>query len=188
MFGSEKRPNISEKYLAELTAILGEAPTPEEVFGYIYAVLHSPTYRQKYAAFLKTDFPRVPLPTSSTRFAELATLGAQLVALHTMDNKAAPVLKEKRHALSEGSDIIEKPRYDAAERRIWINDAQSFDNVDADVYSFKIGGYTVADKWLSDRKGRTLSFEERRLYPQILIALAETRRLMTEMQEPENWH
>ncbi len=185
LFGVEKRANISEEYLAELTQRLGKVPTPEELFGYIYAVLHSPIYRQKYAAFLKTDFPRVPFPTSSTRFDELAALGTQLVALHTLDSKAAPVLREKRHDLSEGSDLVEKVRYDAATRRLWINEAQGFDNVDSAVYSFKIGGYTVADKWLSDRKGRTLSFEERRLFPQILVALAETRKIMAQIETLE---
>ncbi len=185
LFGVEKRPNIAEKYLAELTQIIGKEPTSEEIFGYIYAVLHSPIYRQKYAAFLKTDFPRVPFPTSSTRFDELAALGTQLVALHTLDSKAAPVLREKRHELSEGSDLVEKVRYDAATRRLWINETQGFDNVDSAVYSFKIGGYTVADKWLSDRKGRVLSFEERRLFPQILIALAETRKIMAQIETLE---
>ncbi len=185
LLGSEKRPNISEKYLVELTKIIGKTPLPEEVFGYIYAVLHSPIYRQKYAAFLKTDFPRVPFPTSSTRFDELAALGTQLVALHTLDSKAAPVLREKRHEMSEGSDLVEKVRYDAATRRLWINETQGFDNVDSAVYSFKIGGYTVADKWLSDRKGRVLSFEERRLFPQILVALAETRKIMAQIETLE---
>jgi hypothetical protein len=122
----------------------------------------------------------------NTRFEQLAALGTKLVALHTLDSKAAPVLKAVRHALSSGSDSVEKPRYDAPKRRIWTNDTQNFDNVDAEVYSFKIGGYTVADKWLADRKGRTLSFEERRLYPQILIALAETRRTMAEIEALES--
>ncbi len=185
LFGPEKRPNISEKYLAELTQILGDAPTPENIFGYIYAVLHGPIYRQKFAAFLKTDFPRVPLPTSRVQFEQFAALGTHLVALHTLDTKAAPVLKEKRHPLSDGSDAIEKPRYDPLTRRVWINETQGFDDVDADVYRFKIGGYTVADKWLADRKGRVLSFEERRLYPQILIALAETQRIMKEIEALE---
>lgn len=185
IFGPEKRPNISEKYLAELTAIIGETPTPEAVFGYIYAVLHSPIYRQKFAAFLKTDFPRVPMPTSRAQFEQFAALGTQLVALHTLDTKAAPVLKQKRHGLSDGSDTVEKPRYDPLTRRVWINETQGFDDVDADVYRFKIGGYTVADKWLADRKGRVLSFEERRLYPQILIALGETQRIMREIEALE---
>lgn len=185
LFGSEKRPNISEKYLAELAAIVGKEPTPEEVFSYIYAVLHSPIYREKFAAFLKTDFPRVPLPVSLAQFEQYAALGAQLVALHTLDAKAAPVLKEKRHTLSKGSGEVEKPRYELSKRRIWINETQGFDDVDEAIYEFKIGGYTVADKWLADRKGRTLSFEERRLYPQILIALAETRRIMAEIKALE---
>ncbi len=80
---------------------------------------------------------------------------------------------------------MEKPLYEASKRRIWINATQGFDDVDEAVYEFKIGGYTVADKWLADRKGRTLSFEERRLYPQILIALAETRRIMAEIKALE---
>ena len=181
-----KRANISAKYLSELAAIVGETPTPETVFGYIYARLHSPLYRARFAAFLKTDFPRVPMPDSRGAFESLSALGAQLVALHTLDSKAAPVLKLKRHALNEGSDMVEKPRYDATARRVWINDNQSFSDVDAGVYGFKIGGYQVAEKWLADRRGRALSFEERRLYPQILVALGETRRIMAEIDEVNN--
>lgn len=181
-----KRPNLSADYLAKLAAITGTEPTPEEVFGYIYARLHGPKYRQKFAAFLKTDFPRVPMPTSRQQFEQFAKLGAELVALHTLDTKAAPALKEKRHTFSAGSDAVEKVSYDAATRQIMINETQGFGDVDAETYSFKIGGYTVADKWLSDRKGRTLSFDEQRLYPQILIALAETRRVMSEIEAMED--
>lgn len=185
LFGAEKRPNIAPDYMAKLTAITGEAPTPEEVFGYVYARLNGPKYRQMFAELLKTDFPRVPMPTTRKQFEQFAKLGAELVALHTLDTKAAPALKEKRHDFSPGSDAVEKVTYDAGERRIMINETQGFGDVDAEVYAAKIGGYTVADKWLADRKGRTLSFDEQRLYPQILIALAETRRVMSVIEALE---
>jgi len=181
LFGSEKRANISDGFAAALAGVVGSESVPEDVFGYIYAVLHCPTYRERYGAFLKTDFPRVPLPLSPASFRELATLGSELVALHTLDSSRAPVLLSKRHALSGGSDLVERVRYDGTSRRLHINDAQSFSDVDAETAAFKIGGYVVAEKWLSDRKGRTLSFEERRAFPQILIALDETRRLMAEI-------
>lgn len=179
--GLSKRANISEDYLKSLVASGVSSPAPEDVFGFIYAVLHAPTYRARYGAFLKTDFPRVPLPTSLAVFETLARAGRELVALHTLDVGAAPVLKTARHGLSEGSDVVERVRFDGATGRLHISDAQWFEGVEAATASFKVGGYVVADKWLSDRRGRTLSFDERRLFPQILVALDETRRVMDDI-------
>ncbi len=176
-----KRANLSNKFLAALAESGVELPQPMDVFGFVYAVLHAPTYRARYGAFLKTDFPRIPLPTSVEAFTSLAKAGRELVALHTLDAGAAPVLKSDRYALSDGSDAVVKVRFDGANNRLHISDAQWFENVEAPTASFKVGGYVVAEKWLSDRKGRVLSFDERRVFPQILVALDETRRIMNEI-------
>lgn len=183
-----KRANLSPLFTKALGNALKipeeklfEHIAPEDVFGFIYAVLHAPTYRARYGAFLKTDFPRIPLPTSVEAFTSLAKAGLELVALHTLDAGAAPVLKSDRYALSDGSDAVVKVRFDGANNRLHISDAQWFENVEAPTASFKVGGYVVAEKWLSDRKGRVLSFDERRVFPQILVALDETRRIMDEI-------
>lgn len=88
---------------------------------------------------------------------------------------------EKRHALAAGSDLIERVSYDAGDGKLSINDAQSWNNVAPNVANFRIGGYVVAEKWLKDRKNRKLSYDERVLFPQILIALAETAKIMDEI-------
>ncbi len=59
---------------------------PEDVFGYVYAVFHSPTYCTRYAEFLRIDFPRLPLTRSLELFRELSKLGAELVSLHLLES------------------------------------------------------------------------------------------------------
>ncbi|MEY3403344.1 MAG: hypothetical protein RLZZ86_2960, partial [Cyanobacteriota bacterium] len=80
----EKTPNLSPKLLAAIKIKLGKIPTPEEIFYYAYAIFHSPTYRTRYAEFLKIDFPRLPLTSNQNLFTELAIKGEELVNLHLM--------------------------------------------------------------------------------------------------------
>jgi len=131
--------------------------TPEEILGYIYAVLHAPTYRARYAEFLRIDFPRVPFPESSDDFETLSGLGWALVQAH--------LLRElPRRGLAfyhgRGDERVEAVRYAPAEEAIAINKTQSFRSVPRDVWEFRIGGYQVLDKYLKSRKGRTLSLDE----------------------------
>ncbi len=77
-----------------------------------------------------------------------------------------------------GSNIIEKVSYDEAQQRVYINKPQYFEGVDAATWRFRIGGYQVLDKWLKDRKGRALSFNDLLHYQRVVVALAETQRIM----------
>lgn len=174
-----RRPNLSPEFMAELSARIGFEPTPEQVFYYIYAVFHSPTYRSRYAEFLKMDFPRVPLPPDAELFRELCPLGEELVGYHLME-RAGPELVKYPIA---GDDIVEQVKYSDKDRRVWINKTQYFEGVPPDVWEFHIGGYQVCSKWLKDRKGRTLSYDDIRHYGQIISALAETIRLMDEIDK-----
>lgn len=161
---------------------LPEGISPEAIFAFIYATLHSPAYRARYGAFLKTDFPRVPLPRDGARFEALARLGQTLVALHTLDATGAPALLETRFPLSgEGANTVVKVEYDEAQRFLRFNTSRGFGDVPAEVWNFKIGGYQVARKWLDDRKTRTLSHKDLLHFQKTLIALDETRRLMLEI-------
>jgi predicted helicase len=189
---NERRPNLSAEFLKALGTTLdlpleGEyslprGVTPEEIFGYAYAVFHAPSYCEKYASFLKTDFLRLPLPVNVESFRALAKLGNKLVALHLLDEKSAPILTEARHAFEGiGSRVAERAEYSETARQVWINDAQRFENVPQSVWEFRIGGYAPAQKWLKDRKGRVLSFEEISHYARVLIALDETRAFMSEI-------
>ena len=154
---------------------------PEDVFNYIYAILHSPTYRQRYAEFLKRDFPRIPFTSDRKLFAKLAQKGAELVALHLLESDD---LAEAAQPLSgDGDNRVERVRYDAKDHRVYINKTQHFPDVPSDVWSFKVGGYQVCDKWLKDRKGRPLSYDDQEHYTKVTVALRETIRLMREIDE-----
>ena len=129
---------------------------PEEILGYIYGVLHSPTYRQKYAEFLKIDFPRIPFVDDRELFEKMSRLGWRLVQAHLLkDIPAQPQVE-----ITRGRDLVEKPTYNAPEQRLYINPQQYFAPVPEDVWNFHIGGYQVLDKYLKSRKGRQLSLDE----------------------------
>jgi predicted helicase len=148
--------------------------TPIDVLDYIYAVLHSPMYREKYKEFLKIDFPRVPYPENAEKFWALVKLGGKLRKLHLMEGV------EPQQGVADypekGSNEIEKPEYKNG--KVWINDTQYFDHVPPEAWEFYIGGYQPAQKWLKDRKGRKLEFEDIRHYQRIVRVLWETERLM----------
>ena len=198
-FGKARAANLAPGFVEAMRAALGLAFVPdgagdleatfgpEDVFHYLYAVLHSPEYRRRYAPFLKSDFPRVPL-TGRAPFAALARLGRRLVALHTMETEGddAPAFP------TAGSNRVEKVRYvspkgaapkDAAPGRVWINGAQSFEGVAPETWGFSIGGYRPAEKWLKDRKGRALDFADVARYRRLCAALAETPRIMARIDE-----
>ena len=151
--------------------------TPETLFNYIYAILHSPVYRQRYAEFLKSDFPRIPYPDDVKIFNALAEKGAELRALHLMEN---PVLDKPITTYPvDGDHMVKALRY--AEHKVWINETQYFGNVLEVAWNFYIGGYQPAQKWLKDRKGRHLTIDDIRHYQKIIIALSETDRVMKEI-------
>lgn len=155
---------------------------PEDVFHYMYAVFHSPAYRSRYAEFLKIDFPRLPLTSDADLFRSLCDLGRELTALHLM---------EKHPASATGFPItgdatVEAVRYTepgqgSALGRVWINKTQYFEGVPPDVWAFHVGGYQVCQKWLKDRKGRQLTYDDITHYQRICAALGETIRLMVEI-------
>lgn len=175
---TEKRINLAPAFLEALTEITEVTPTPEEIFGYIYGVLHSPTYRTRYADFLKRDFPRIPLPPDSFVFLDMAKLGNELVSLHLLES---PALKETGIGFPDaGTNTVEKrkaeKRYNAG--RVHLNDAQSFTNVPQDVWEFRVGGYQPAAKWLDDRAGRKLSDDDLTHYRKMLAAIRMTLQLL----------
>jgi predicted helicase len=178
---AEKKPNFSESFLKNIRQKLGYTPTPEAIFYYIYAIFHSPTYRQRYAEFLKIDFPRVPLTANKKLFKALGTKGEELVELHLMKSKKLNQLITKTGG--EGDNAVTKISYNPKERRVYINKNRYFEGIAPEIWEFKIGGYQVLDKWLKDRKKaqRTLSFDEVLHYQKIAVALKETRELMLEI-------
>ena len=196
-----REPNLAPNIVKTIAAGLGLTFTPEkqtaektsdktfapiDLLDYIYAVLHSPAYREKYKAFLKIDFPRVPYPTDKKQFRQLIKLGGQLRTLHLLES---PTLDTLITGYPEtGDHIITKPEYkitDPKTRRgnVHINKKQYFTNVPETAWNFHIGGYQPAQKWLKDRKHRELTPDDVFHYQKIIVALFETERLMGEIDK-----
>jgi predicted helicase len=184
-------PNFSKVFVEKFNALLNlnilpnsemqtaRVVSPEQIFYYFFALFHSPTYRTRYAEFLKIDFPRIPLTSDKALFAALARKGKELVDLHLLKS---PQLENfiTTYPVS-GDNRVEKVRYE--DGNVWVNPAQYFGGVPEAVWNFKIGGYQVCDKWLKDRKGRVLSSEDISHYQSVVVALNETIRLMREIDE-----
>ena len=152
---------------------------PIDILDYIYAVLHSPTYREKYKEFLKIDFPRVPYPKDAETFWQLVKFGGELRQIHLLES---PIVENRITTYPQtGDNIVVKPRFENGKVR--INDEQYFDNVPEIAWGFYIGGYQPAQKWLKDRKGRKLNFDDIVHYQKIIVALFETDNIMKKIDD-----
>jgi predicted helicase len=205
----ERRPNLNFKIISHFANginhtfvsdddILVDLPPnsngiiyPLDILDYIYAVLHSPGYREKYKEFLKIDFPRVPYPTDADKFWKLVALGKELRDIHLLES---PKVEEFITGYPEdGDNIVGKPRFVSSLEgglkeggtvgSVYINETQYFSNVPEVAWNFYIGGYQPAQKWLKDRKGRELSYEDILHYQKIIVALTETERIMGEIDK-----
>jgi predicted helicase len=219
--GQERTPNLNMEIVNQIAEKLGlnfvnekvlrqaqdDSPVtfaPIDLLDYIYAVLHSPTYREKYKEFLKIDFPRVPYPSPLTpkggiketqeRFWKLVNLGSQIRQIHLLES--AIVEKYITQYPIDGNNVVGKIVFEKTSEtlgKVYINydkniasDAlQYFDNVPEVAWNFYIGGYQPAQKWLKDRKDRKLEFEDILHYQKIIVALTETDRLMKEIDKVE---
>jgi predicted helicase len=191
--GGKRRPNLNPEFIKEFSAKLGlkfiddgkgdlkKTFGPEDIFYYAYAVFHSPTYRTRYAEFLKIDFPRLPLTADKALFKKLAEKGGELVALHLMESAALNNMITKYPI--KGDNKVEKVSYIEKEQRVYINTTQYFEGVPVEVWNFHIGGYQVCEKWLKDRKGRVLAYDELTHYQRVVVALKETIRIMAEIDK-----
>ncbi len=149
---------------------------PQDLFDYIYAVLHSPSYRERYKEFLKIDFPRIPYPTDGKRFRGLAEKGEELRKLHLMED-----LPNQTGISFPVAGSLQVDFYRWEQNRVYINSEQYFEGVPEEAWNFYIGGYQPAQKWLKDRKGLTLSFEDVKHYQRIIYVLLQTDRIMKEI-------
>ena len=199
----QRRPNLSSDFLSKLCTALHRPPVAphdlpegvraENVIAYIYAVLHAPSYRARYAEYLKSDFPRIPLAAIeggsdfSAVWHALVPLGQALIDLHLLRQVPA---KLQANFPIQGSGMVEKPRYTEPKGltpgRVWINATQYFDGVPPETWGFKVGGYQVCEKWLKDRKGRTLTLDDVEHYNQVVAALTRTRELMAQIDTVAN--
>ncbi len=191
-------PNLSAGFVEAVTKKLGvqfvpegrgnlrKTIGPEDIFHYAYAVLHAPTYRTRYAESLKVGFPRLPLTSDLKLFRALAAKGAELVALHLLES---PKLEDFLTDWPvKGDNVVENVQYTEKDQRAWINKTQYFGGVPKVVWEFHIGGYQICHKWLKDRKGRKLTYEDTQHYQKIVVALNETIRLIAGIDEVIGQH
>ncbi|MBP7302032.1 MAG: hypothetical protein KA972_02505, partial [Brachymonas sp.] len=178
---TERQPNLAPEFIAALKAAQGRPITPEDTLAYLYAVLYTPGYRARYADFLRRDFPRVPLTSDTNLFKKLVALGHELVGLHTL--QSVPKCITGYPVAGTGEVVKVRFGIEAGQSagRVWINDAQYFDGVPQAVWDMHIGGYRVAEKWLKDRKGRLLTYDDITHYQSVVAALARTLAIQAEL-------
>ena len=207
---TERTPNLNTAIVKQIAEKLGlsfvaekeHTPNPSQegnfapidILDYIYAVLHSPTYRSIYKEFLKIDFPRVPYPKNAATFWQLVKLGGEIRQIHLLES---PIVENyiTQYPIP-GDNLVTKPSFINSPPlegngnygdlgKVYVNETQYFDNVPEIAWNFYIGGYQPAQKWLKDRKGRTLGFEDILHYQKMIVALTETDRLMKEIDHIE---
>ena len=161
--------NMRPEILAKISEAVGELVKGEEVFDYIYGVLHDKEYRTKYFEFLKIEYPRIPYPKDKTEYQRYVTIGEKLRRLHLMDETLQiPLITTFDVA---GSNQIEFVKYD--EGKVWINDAQYFNNVLQSVWNHYVGAYQPARLWLQKRIGRRLDFDDVNWYLRVCATIYE---------------
>lgn len=209
LLDSGRTPNISEDAAKEIGKKVGldyapaggdlkESFGPEDIFYYSYAILHSPTYRSRYAEQLKLDFPRVPITSDKELFKQLVTLGNELVNLHLLGENPFDTSKtilddSSKWNMKIGGSCpanledwkVSDVHYDEKEKRVYVNAGQYFEGVEKEVWEFMIGGNQVCEKWLTERKkaGRALSTDDLKHYMKMTISLRETIRIVSEIDK-----
>lgn len=176
----ERDANLDKEIWQKISETAGETQ-PENILDYVYAYLHNLSYREKYEEFLKADFPRVPFPENKDEFWLLVKLGNKLRGLHLLTDS---VVKNPITTFPvAGTNEVGKIKYENG--NVFINEMQYFGNVPQEAWNFYIGGYQPAQKFLKDRKGNILSNSDIERYEEIIVSLAETEKVMGEINEKE---
>ena len=186
-FTNDEVSNAFDSVIERIAAALSEAErtfTPEDIFHYIYAVLYADTYREKYADFLKIDFPRIPFTVDFELFQTMAALGKRLVDLHLLRSEELDPLAARFQG--QGNSRVARTkrqgfRYEPKEERVYINKTQYFEPVPLELWEYQIGGYQVLAKWLKDRRERRLTLAEIKTYCRVVTAIRRTIALQEEI-------
>lgn len=178
---SNPKPNFNIDFIKFISNKYQSFPTPEEILGYIYAVLYSRKYREKFNEFLKEDYPRIPFTDRWDHFMELSKLGSELIDIHLLkkdytdsDLGCYPV---------DGDNLVDKIKFDKKTSSLFINKEQYFDNITEDVWNMEIGAFKVLDKWLKYRRGRNLSFGDINHFQKVVRSLADTILIMDKIDD-----
>ena len=181
--GIQRIVNFTPAFTRFMKAQYPQQPSAKEIFSYLYAILHSPTYRKTYLEFLKIDFPRIPFVKDYATFERFSILGQALIDMHLLKTSSPD---ETVSFPKEGTDAVDTVRFvegTEAIGRIHINKTQYFDHIPTDIWTFHIGGYQVLDKWLKSRKDRVLSYQEKEMFKEIISVLKFTLQQMQRIDE-----
>ncbi|MGB0925086.1 MAG: type ISP restriction/modification enzyme [Minisyncoccia bacterium] len=190
--GFEKLPNLNPDVLKTIAGELGlvfdggaaehsrSEFSAENLLDYIYAVLHTPSYRETFREFLKIDFPKIPFDVSSEIFWQMVEQGTALRKLHLLES--ATVSKNLPIFHGTGNNIVDK-KIKFEDEKVYINETQYFDGVSDIAWNFYIGGYQPAQKYLKDRRGRELGFDEIQNYQKMIVALSQTDVIMKKLDD-----
>jgi len=173
-------PNFDHAIWQKINNVTGET-SPEDIFDYLYAVLHSPSYREKYSEFLKINFPRIPYPENRDKFWKLVGFGKELRELHLLNSLG--INKFITTFPSDGNNRVEKKYPEFRDGNVYINSNQYFGNVQKEVWDFYIGGHQPAQKWLKDRRERVLTDDEIDHYQKMIVSMSNTVRIMEEINK-----
>ncbi len=176
-----KEPNIKSEIFEMLEKSFGKKVLPEEIFYYIYAILYSNKYRQKYNEFLKIDFPRIPFTADYSSFKKLAKIGEKLANLHLLKDKS--LAKTSAKYKGAGLNEVKKREYREKEKRLYINDNQYFEGIPKEIWNYHIGGYQVLDKWMKDRVGKSLERNDQEHYLKMIEVLRKTIKIQKEIDK-----
>lgn len=183
-----KEENYTADFRKQIEITYGKGISAVAIFGYVYAILHSPTYRSKYSEFLKIEFPRIPFTHDKSVFKQLAGLGNDLINVHLL--KGSELDNSLGEFIGKGDNIVEKPIHVLEKKigKLYINKTQYFNNVPQQVYDFYIGGYQVLDKYLKERKGRKLTYDEAGNVESTIRAISFTIEQMNKIdKQTKNW-
>jgi predicted helicase len=186
--GSQTKINLSEEIQQILTQTYKQPieSLARPFFNYIYAIFHAPSFRTRYAEFLKQDFPRVQITPDKKLFFQLAKLGQELIDLHLLKNEGLEEGKTQfkdEGLLKNAPRIVSKVTYDSKSQKVFINENHYFSHIDEESFQFQIGGYQVLHKWLKDRKGRELTSEDISHYIKVVESLKRTQKLMLKIDD-----
>jgi predicted helicase len=176
---NERTENFSPKFRKALDEQYKHHFSPEDILAYIYAVLHSPTYRQHYVEFLKIDFPHIPFVDDRHTFETLAKIGTELMQAHLLKTITAMPKVD----ITKGSYLVEKLTYDEKLQQLYINKEQYFSPVAKEAWDFCIGGYQVLDQYLRSRRDRKLTLDEIETVQDVVKVLIFTTQQMQKIDE-----
>lgn len=174
-----KTPNFTKEFIDFIQTRYSIKPSPEQILGYIYGILHSRSYREKYQKFLKTDYPRIPF-VDEQDFITLSTLGMELVDHHILKIIYPNSVLKHLHGQNR---VVENPHYDSSNQRLYINKDTYFDEIKEEVYLFRVGRGIVLNDYLKSREGRSLSLDEIEHLKKVIRSLEETLTIMDKIDQ-----